>query len=60
VFTANACGMFADSCEDYGETAPGFGLFAAGTIVAAAIAAGGIVVTIAAAVARRRRTSPET
>jgi hypothetical protein len=55
IFSMNACGMFADSCDDYGETAPGFGWYAAGTLVALLAAIAGLIVAVEAAAQRRRR-----
>ena len=53
--TANACGMFADGCDDDGKTAPGFLWFALGAGVASLVAFGGLVVAVFAFAARRRR-----
>jgi hypothetical protein len=58
ILSSNACGMFADSCDDYGKTAPGFEWYALGTIVALVVALTGVVVAIEAAYAQRRRRRP--
>jgi hypothetical protein len=57
ILSANACGMFADGCSDYGKTAPGFGWYAAGTVVAGVLAVAGLIVAIEAATEQRRRRS---
>jgi hypothetical protein len=33
LLTSNSCGMFADGCDTYGQTAPGFDLFALATLL---------------------------
>jgi hypothetical protein len=58
LLTANACGMFADGCDDYGEPAPGFALFVASTIVAGGAAVGGVLVAVTATARRRRANHP--
>ena len=55
VFSVNACGPFADGCDEYGQTAPGFELYAAGTLIALVVAIAGLIVGITAAVRHRRR-----
>jgi hypothetical protein len=33
LFSSNSCGMFADGCDTYGQTGPGFEAFLLGTLV---------------------------
>lgn len=53
LLSANACGMFADGCEDYGKPADGFELFASLTFLSGLAFVGGMVMTIVGTVARR-------
>ena len=59
LLSANACGPFADGCDDYGETAPGFGMFAVGTVLAITVAAVALAVAVTTAWRRRRRRMPK-
>lgn len=55
VLSVNACGPFGDGCDEYGQTAPGFELFAVGTVIALVMAVAGTIVCVTAAVRHRPR-----
>lgn len=55
VFSANACGMFGDGCEDYGKPAAEFPFLAVGAVLLLGVAFAGLIVAIVSAARRRRR-----
>ncbi len=57
VATSNACGMFADGCEEYGESADGFTFFVAMLILSTGVAAVAAVGTVVAVSTRHRHES---
>ena len=48
--TANACGLFADGCDEYGETALEFEVVTIGAAVSATAALGGLLVVASSAI----------
>lgn len=58
LLTANACGMFADGCDDYGKPAAGFSWFVAGTCLAITAFVVGVAIALFATVNRRASDRP--
>ena len=55
VASSNACGMFGDGCDDYGEPADGFVFFVATFVLSGAVAIAAFFGTVVAAAKRARR-----
>ena len=59
IFSANACGMFGDGCDDYGKPAPEFPFFAVGAVVVLGIGFAGLIVALVSH-SRRSDQTPQT